>query len=356
LPPPVAEATPIPDSGRSLVLRQLMRPLQPMLQRDDVTEVTINRPNEVWAKTFQGWERFDVQGLTTPALDSLATAMVTFNGMQNRPIVSVVLPDGERGQIVRPPACLDGTVSISIRKHAQAAKTLAELENQGAFASYADVSFNKPSAEEALSATQRTDFGRLEPFEVELLALKRDRKMKEFLEACVLRHRNIVVAGKTGSGKTTLTRSLIQAVPETERLVTIEDVHELMLPDHPNRVHMLYGAGQGRVTADECLASCMRQSPDRIFLAELRGNEAWEYVNSLNTGHPGSITTTHANSAIQTFERIATLIKKSDVGRQLDMDMIKAVLSATVDVILFIHERKLLEVFYDPIFSKSRLA
>lgn len=164
-----------------------------------------------------------------------------------------------------------------------------------------------------------------------------------------------MIAGKTGSGKTTFARSLIEKVPVEERLITIEDVHELFLPNHPNRVHMLYGAGSGRVSADECLASCMRQSPDRIFLAELRGDEAWEYVNSLNTGHPGSITTTHANNALQTFERIATLIKKSPVGRQLDLDMVRRVLDSTVDVVAFFHERRLVEIYYDPIHARSRL-
>lgn len=172
----------------------------------------------------------------------------------------------------------------------------------------------------------------------------------------MLYKRNIIIAGKTGSGKTTFARSLIEKVPPEERIITIEDVHELFLPNHPNRVHMLYGYGAGRVSADECLAACMRQSPDRIFLAELRGNEAWEYLNSLNTGHPGSITTTHANNALQTFERCATLIKKSDVGRQLEMEMIKLVLYTTIDVVLFFKDRKLVEVFYDPIFSKSKMA
>lgn len=352
---PAGKVVEVLDRGRGEVVRQLLRPLNVALDRPEVTEVTINRPGELWAKTFGGWERVEVAALTMSHLDALATAMVAFNAMQARPITSVVLPGGERGQIVRPPACIEGTLSLSIRKHSQRTWTLEELEAQGAFTSYRDVSFNKPSAGEAAAEAARADFGRLEPFEVELLALKREGKVRAFLEAAVLEKRNIVIAGQTGSGKTTLARSLIAKVPESERLVTIEDVHELFLPDHPNRVHMLYGSGQGRVSADECLASCMRQSPDRIFLAELRGNEAWEYVNSLNTGHPGSITTTHANNALQTFERITTLIKKSDVGRELDVDMIRQTLQTTVDVVLYYHERKLAEVFYDPMFARSRL-
>ena len=335
---------------------QLLRPLSKYLDAPEVTEVTINRPAEVWTKTFKGWEAYQVDELNASYLQALANAIVVFNGVQPKSIVSVVLPGGQRGQIVMPPACIDGTLSLSIRKHSMVVKTLDELNDEGAFDNFTDVSFNHPSQEEVSQLLTRNDFTRLEPFESELLQLKRDGHIRDFLEQCVLHKRNLVIAGKTGSGKTTFARSLIEKVPTDERIVTIEDVHELFLDNHPNRVHMLYGYGAGRVTADECLASCMRQSPDRIFLAELRGNEAWEYLNSLNTGHPGSITTTHANNALQTFERIATLVKKSDVGRQLDMEMIKLVLYTTIDVVLFFKDHKLVEVFYDPIFAKSKMA
>jgi len=343
------------DTAKSATVLQLMRPLREILDRRDVTELTVNRPHEVWAKTFGGWERIEVPALSMGHLDALTVAMVTFNGMKVHPIASVVLPGGERGQIVRAPACIDGTLSLSIRKHAMVVKTLEDLEGEGAFASGVDVSFNKPNEEEARAEAARHDFQRLEAFEVDLLALKREGRWRDFLEAAVLAKRNVVVAGKTGSGKTTFARSMIEKVPTSERLVTIEDVHELFLADHPNRVHMLYGVGTGRVSADECLASCMRQSPDRIFLAELRGDEAWEYVNSLNTGHPGSITTTHANNALQTFERISTLIKKSEIGRGIDVDVIKRLLHTTIDIVLHFHERKLTEVFYDPMFAKQQM-
>ena len=341
---------------RDQAVQQLLRPLRPYLDQPEVTELTVNQPCELWTKTFQGWVRHDVQELTGTYLHSLAIAIIVYNGIQPKSVVSVILPEGQRGQIVQPPACIDGTLSLNIRKHAPGVKDLEELAAEGAFTDVKDVSFNKPTAQEAQSLQERHDFKRLEPFEVELLALKREGRIVEFLKKAVLEKRNMVIAGKTGSGKTTFARSLIERVPTCERIITIEDVHELSLANHPNRVHMLYGYGAGRITADECLASCMRQSPDRIFLAELRGNEAWEYLNSLNTGHPGSITTTHANNALQTFERIATLIKKSDVGRQLDLEMIKLVLYTTLDVILYFQDRKLVEIFYDPVFAKEKMA
>lgn len=344
-------------TSRDQVVQHLLRPLMPFLDRPDVTEVTINSPGYLFARTFKEWEEHEVPALDMAFITSLTTAIAVFNGKNPSAINSVVLPGGERGQIVRQPAVIDGTCSVSIRKHSTVAKSLEQLDSEGAFSSpkLLDKSFNLPSAGEAEQESQRRDFGRLEPFEVELLALKREGRWRDFLHACILHKRNVVIAGKTNSGKTTFARSLIEKVPASERIITIEDVHELFLPDHRNKVHMLYGEGTGRVSADACLAACMRLSPDRIFLAELRGNEAWEYVNSLNTGHPGSITTVHANGAIGTFERIATLIKKSEVGQRLDMEMVNLLLYRTINVALYFQDRQLVEVFYDPIFANSKI-
>jgi len=329
---------------------QLLRPLQPYLERSDVTEITVNRPGEIWIKTQLGWHSQAITKLTHSYLQSLTTALIVYNGLQLNSIASVILPGGQRGQIVIPPACVDGTLSLSIRKHNMIVKTLDELVQQGAFNDFNDVSSS------IQFQTKKTGLDEsLKPFEHELLELKKQRNMHDFLKQAVLLKRNIVIAGKTGSGKTTFARSLVEKVPISERIITIEDVHELFLPQHPNRVHLLYGDGQGRVSAGECLASCMRQSPDRIFLAELRGGEAWDYLNSLNTGHPGAITTTHANGALQTFERIITLIKKSDVGQLIDIEVIRRVLYNTIDIILYFENFKLKELFYDPIFAKSKI-
>ena len=327
----------------------------PHLERDDVVEVTINRPGELWAKTFGGWSKIDIPELTMSYLTALANSIAIFNGISLSSISSFRLPDGERGQIVLPPACIDVTISICIRKHSTVVKSLDQLASEGAFDAFDDVSYYRQTEEETERLLNKADCTRLAPFEAELLAMKREGRIRDFLAKAVANHRNIVIAGKTGSGKTTFARSLIERVPSYERVVTIEDVHELFLENHPNRVHMLYGQGQGRISAVEALRSCMRQSPDRIFLAELRGDEAWEYLGSLNTAHPGSITTTHANNAIQTFQRIATLIKQSEVGRMLDWDMINRTLYTTIDVVLYFSERKLCEVFYDPIYSKEQM-
>jgi len=336
-------------------ITQLLRPIAAWLDRHDVTEITINRPGEIWTRSGHEWQRHEIRELNESRLRSIATALISFNGLEQKSIVSVVLPNGERGQIVMPPACIDGTVSMSFRKHMVTSKTLDELDADGIFKNVADVSFRRPSIEEALERIQRTGHGRLDKSEFRLLHLKNDKQYARFLRNGVLTKRNIMIAGKAGSGKTTLARSLIKEVPAGERLVTIEDVHELVLETHPNRVHMIFGAGAGRVSAEECLKSAMRQSPDRIFLSEMRGDESWEYLLSLNTGHPGSVSTIHANGAVQAFHRIESLVAQSPVGRTLSAEVIRDMIYRTVDVILWMEDWKVKEIYYDPIFAKERI-
>jgi type IV secretion system protein VirB11 len=339
--------------AKDTALRQLLRPLGRFLQDREVTELAINRPREVWAARGGRWERHDLQELTADFLQTFTTAVAVYNGLSVESILSVILPDGERCQIVRDPACVPGWTPVTIRKYAPASLSLDQLGTSGTFEPTRDVSFHRPSAEEAEALKDGRGMERLEDWEVELLTLKREKRYAEFCRAAVRHRCNIIIAGQTGSGKTTLARALVAEVPSHERIVTIEDVHEMELPSHPNRVPLMFGGGEGRVTADACLAACMRLTPDRILLAELRGGEAWEYVMSLNTGHPGSVTTTHANSATLTVERVATLIKNSPVGRSLDLADVRRVLHATLHVVLFMQHYKVTQLFYDPIHQRS---
>ena len=326
--------SPIPFD-RSLAVRTFLCPLQPYLDDPAITELAIVRPHSLFARTAGHWVPHTCTALTPATLAALINALIVFNGLGAAPIVSAILPDGQRCQIVQPPACLDGSVAINIRKHAVAALSLEELHAQGALAvvtlSENDYDANGLSHEDAF-----------------LLKLKQSGDITGFLHEAVQRRRNIVVAGATGSGKTTFARSLIARVPGDERLITIEDVHELALPDHANRVHLMYGSGSGRVSATDCIGACMRLSPDRIFLTELRGPETWDYLAALNTGHPGSVTTTHANSAADAFDRLAVLIKQSPSGGRLDLATIQHFLAHTVDVVVFLEHFRLKQLWFVP--------
>ncbi|MGY4831819.1 P-type DNA transfer ATPase VirB11 (plasmid) [Sphaerotilaceae bacterium SBD11-9] len=324
------------DNGRDPeMLYQALSPLRPFMQNPEVNEIAINRPGEIWTKT-RTWERHLSREVGFDQCVSLGALMASFNGTgisEVSPILSGSLIYGERVQVVMPPACEPGTMSFTIRMPSLHDRTLDELEAQGSFSECVPV----------VDAVQ--------PFEHELLKLLRDRRMREFLHQAVLKHRTILVVGKTGSGKTTVTKSLIRSIPEHERLVTIEDVHELFLAHHPNKVHLFYrreGEKDAVIFPKQALASCLRMTPDRILLAELRGDEAWEFIKNVNTGHPGSISTMHANGALEAFEQLTALIKDSRTGAHLETAYITKRLFATVDVVLFYHERKLREVYYDP--------
>lgn len=312
------------------MLEEYLSPIRALLT-EDVTEVCVNRSGEAWTESREGWKRHHL-AMDEGRLIQLARLMATANKKaisETAPILAAALPSGERVQVVIPPAA--ARISITIRKPSEIDKTLEELEAEGAF----------DQAETGVSG--------LKPFEIELQDLLKVGEIRKFLELAVSTHRNILVCGKTGSGKTTITRSLSAIIPKHERLITIEDVHELFLKDHPNKVHLFYGREQKEgITAKQALASCLRMKPDRILLAELRGDESWDYIKSINTGHPGSITTMHANGAFEAFDQLTALVKDSPTGAHLDAGHIRQRLLSTIDVVLFYSRWKLKEVWFDP--------
>lgn len=321
----------------SVVLHQMLEPLSQYLVDDAVRELAVPAPGKIFLLVGGHWQERTDEALSFDYMKALAAAMAGFNeGAGFQSIMSLKLLNGMRGQIMLPPVTLEGTISLNIRKHSSIVKNLEELAQEGALHGWRDVS----------GAIQHPEL--LNPVDLRLHTLLQDRQIKEFLEEAVQARKNILIAGRTGSGKTTFARSLIQRVSQSERLITIEDVHELFLPDHPNKVNLIYGTGVGQATPTECLAACMRSSPDRIFLSELRGPEAWDYLQALNTGHPGSVTTTHANGALDGFHRVMLLIKQSEAGQQIDLDTLHRFLLSTLDIVLYFSSFKLVEVYFNP--------
>jgi type IV secretion system protein VirB11 len=291
----------------------------------EVTEICINRPGEIYVEDRQGWQRIEVPSLTFERARQFCTAVINESNTGQRitdvdPIVSLTFPTGQRAQFVIPPACEADRVSITIRLPSRQRRTLAQYESDGFFDKVVEV-------DHGLSELDR-----------ELLELRSARNYAEFFRKSVLNKKNIVVAGATGSGKTTFMKSLVNHIPDDERLVTIEDARELFI-DQPNVVHLLYSKGgqsASHVTAKSCMEACLRMKPDRIILAELRGDESFYFIRNCASGHPGSITSCHAGSTRQTRDQLALMVKASSEGAGLEFDTIKRLLKMTIDIVVHI--------------------
>ncbi|MEI2298712.1 P-type DNA transfer ATPase VirB11 [Ensifer sp. MJa1] len=307
-----------PDAA---VVRELLLPLTPFLDDPSLYEVIVNRPGQVLTEGSGGWRTHDLPELSFERLLRLARAVASFSHQsidETRPILSATLPGDERIQIVIPPATTRNAVSITIRKPSSVTFTLDDLEEREFF--------SETRAGDADEATQDPD----------LLALYRAGRFKDFLREAVIARKNIIISGATGSAKTTLSKALIKHIPNHERIISIEDTPELVIPQ-PNHVRLFYSKGaQGLSGAGpkDLLESCLRMRPDRILLQELRDGTAFYYVRNVNSGHPGSITSVHAGSAKLAFQQLMLLVKESEGGRNLDREDIEKLLRVSIDVIV----------------------
>jgi type IV secretion system protein VirB11 len=319
----------------------MMGPLQQFFDDPAVFEVRINKFGEVVTDTVAGRIYHAVNEVDYDYVESLTDHLLHNNELGKQPVNNVILPDGSRGVICLPPAVVPGTTLCAFRKHLPVTKTLQQLLLEGRFKNW--------------KHRTAADLIRLDPVEEELLRLLKADDVVGFLSLAVRCKRNIVVAGSTGSGKTTLTRTLLDEVPEDERVLLMEDVHEITGTKQREIGYMLYGAQEGRLSPQECLKTAMRLSPDRIFLTELRDDAAWDYLASANTGHPGGIFSTHSDDAASTPARIATLVKASEVGRLLDYDVIMKTINTTLDVVIYMKNREITEIMYDPLAKKQAM-
>jgi type IV secretion system protein VirB11 len=306
------------DSG---VVRELLLPLSRFLRDKALYEVIVNAPGKVITEGSDGWQTHDMPELTYDRLMRLARAVASSSNQsidETRPILSATLPDDERIQIVIPPATTKGTVSITIRKPSSVSLSLDDLDHGGLFADVVRTEGGGGQSDQRLSEFYRSC------------------AYKQFLREAVLARKNIIISGATGSGKTTLSKALIRHIPDSERIISIEDTPELVIPQ-PNHVRLFYskgGQGIARIGAKDLLESCLRMRPDRILLQELRDGSAFYYIRNVNSGHPGSITTVHADSARLAFEQLTLLVKESEGGSDLERHDIRKMLTIAVDVIV----------------------
>lgn len=311
-------------TGNVTLLNSYTKPLD-KYKTPGVTEIMINKPFEVWTDDQGVMKFYKDPELSPKAIEKIARVISGNAGQQInniKPILSTTLPKhqnggGERIQIVHEPAVEKNCMAIVMRIPSTRKISYDEYTRLGAFK---QIKSKKPDEH--------------------LTQLYKEKNWPEFVKQAVIKKKNIINSGGTSTGKTTFTNALLELIPENERLITIEDARELRIK-HKNKVHLLTCKEKRddknniivpEVSASDLLASCVRMRPDRIIQGELRGPETFDYLQGVNTGHPGSISTVHADTAEGAKNRIAMMALESNKGMKLDE--LKAYIESVVDVII----------------------
>ncbi|MEM7683545.1 MAG: P-type DNA transfer ATPase VirB11, partial [Pseudomonadota bacterium] len=303
-------------------LDSFLAPLAPFLQRSDITDIWINWPGEVWLESIGGGiERVSEPNLDAKLLEHLAKQIAARSSQgisRAQPLLAATLPDGSRVQVAAPPATRDG-YAFAIRRHVSADLSLSDWEEADAF--------EEIDGGEAVIAHERQ------------FRAVTEREAAEYLRTAVKQRRNILVSGGTSTGKTTFLNSLLAEIPADERLILIEDTAELHLR-HENAVGLIAARGElseAEVSAEDLLIAALRMRPDRIILGELRGIEAFTFLRAVNTGHPGSMTTIHADTPQRAIEQLALLVLQA--GSKLSRDDVRHYVRESVDVFVQLERR-----------------
>jgi pilus assembly protein CpaF len=293
----------LPDDVRGRIFKEVLDellgygPIQPLLDDDDVSEVMVNGPKKVYVekagKLIKTPVTFEDDAHVIRVIERIVLPLGRRIDADNA-TVDARLPDGSRVNAVVPPVAIDGP-SITIRK------------------------FRK----DKLSIEQLIEYGSI------------TQGMADFVRACVIARLNTVISGGTGTGKTVLLNALSSFIPEGERIITIEDAAELRLQqDHILRMETRppNSDGQGERTVRDLVRNSLRMRPDRIVVGEVRGGEALDMLQAMNTGHDGSLTTLHANTPRDALSRMETLVMMA--GMDLPLKVVRQQISSAVDLIV----------------------
>ncbi len=301
----------------NVYLTHYFAPLAAWLDRPDVTDLYVNRPGEIWLETLSDAPvAIAAPDLTHAVLARLVRQIAAASAQgidREHPLLAATLPGGARVQAIIPPATR-GEIALAIRKHVAAGMRLDDYRASGATAATAmlgGADLDRPRA-----------------------PLVQDQDPIALLGQAVRDRRNVLISGGTSSGKTTFANALLREVPLDERLVVIEDTPELQF-DHPNAVGLVAARGtmgEADVSAEDLLIAALRMRPDRIILGEVRGGEAVTFLRAVNTGHPGSITTIHADSPLRAIDQLALLVMQT--GTRMAWDDVVTYVRKSIDVIV----------------------
>ena len=299
-------------------LETYLSPIRALLEREGVSEVSINRPGEVWVEVRGDMFREEIPELTLDHLKSMAKLIAQSTNQivsEEKPLLSATLPSGYRVQAVFPPAIEPGSIAFSIRKQNVMNLDLDQYEALGAFQNTA-------------VREQENEHDKV------LRELLNSGQIKQFLIYAVRARKNIIVSGGTSTGKTTFMNAALRAIPMEERLITVEDAREIQLVQ-PNRVHLMVskgGQGRAQVTTQDQIEACLRLRPDRIIVGELRGSESFSFLRAINTGHPGSIATLHADTPAMAFEQLILMVMQANLG--MDREQVKIYTHSVIDIVI----------------------
>jgi type IV secretion system protein VirB11 len=303
-------------------LRLLLAPIAGHLADPKATDIVINRPGEIGVERHGDWSWYDIADMTYARLDAIATLSAALSQQDlgpDRPLCGSVLPDGQRVQICRPPVVSAGSISLTIRRPSEFRPTIGVLSQGGLFSKTANIRV------------------RSRPHDEELVSLHRAKNWERFFPLAVQAHKTVIVSGDTGSGKTTFAKALIQAIPLEERLLTIEDTAEFVNLPQRNLVSLFYskgGQGIAKIGSEELIEAALRMRPDRVLMQELRDGAAFSFIRNIAAGHPGSITTCHAQSAKGAFDALRLMVKQNDAGKHLEDSDVRMLLDSLVDVVV----------------------
>lgn len=321
-------------------LEVYLQPLEKIFSIPNVVEVSINRPGEVWYEVKGEMFSEEIPELTLEHLKGLGRLVAQSTEQmvsEEKPLLSATLPAGYRIQVVFPPACEAGVVAMSIRKQAVLNMDLDAYEAIGAF--------QKTVSQEGEDKTN-----------IELSELLDRGEVKEFLKRAIKYKKNIIISGGTSTGKTTFMNAALKEIGKEERVLTVEDAREIETDHLPNSVHLLAsrgGQGRANVTTQDLIEACLRLRPDRIIVGELRGAEAFSFMRAVNTGHPGSISTLHADSPKLAFEQLILMIMQA--GLNMTRDTIKEYIDSVVNIVIQLKRGSGGQRYVSEIFFRDRV-
>ena len=300
-------------------LETYLLPFKNIFAEEGVNELMINKPGEVWVEKAGDQRLEKIPEIDIDHLLGLGrlVAQSTAQGIsEETPLLSATLPNGYRIQVVFPPAVEPNLAAFAIRKGTTMHLSLDKYAEMGAF--------DNTSTKELVDENDAI-----------LCDYLKSGNIKEFIRHAVNCKKNIIISGGTSTGKTTFTNAALGEIPEKERLITVEDAREVMLHNHPNRVHLLAskgGQGRAKVTTQDLIEACLRLRPDRIIVGELRGAEAFSFLRAINTGHPGSISTLHADAPAMALEQLKLMVMQAGLG--MPPEEVKKYILTVVDIVV----------------------